>query len=79
MINMKLCQNPVECQPVKPHIQSSQRMLNISIVKLATCMIMLNLGATLKALYIRVLLFLKWLNRTWIVPRMLKIQENVDS
>ena len=33
MIDMQFCQNPVECQPVQPHVQSSQWMLNISVVK----------------------------------------------
>ena len=36
-------------------------------------------GYLIKSIYRRVLLFLKWLNRMFIVTWMLKIQENVDS
>ena len=52
MVNMQFCQNPVECQPVQPHVQSSQWLLNISVVKHAIqysneFINMLNSGATL--------------------------------
>ena len=33
MINMRFCQNPVECQPVQLHVHSSEWMLNKSVVK----------------------------------------------
>ena len=33
LINMQFCQNPVECQPVQSHVQSSQWTLNISVLK----------------------------------------------
>ena len=30
---MQFCQNPVECQPVLPHVQTSHGMLNIFVVQ----------------------------------------------
>ena len=52
IINMRFCQNPVECQPPQSHVQSSQWMSNISAFKNAMIysngfISMLNSGAIL--------------------------------